>query len=69
MIEIGRCPITAATLTASSSEGIDSRMSTKRITSVSTLPPMPPAMMPRIAPPIRPRQVETTPMIKDCRAP
>ena len=36
MIDSGFCPSTAATLTASSSEGMDSRMSTMRITRVST---------------------------------
>ena len=69
MIASGFRPITAATLTASSSAGMDSRMSTIRITKVSTQPPNAPASSPSIAPPSSPKLVETTPMIKDWRAP
>ena len=69
MIDRGFWPSTAAILTASSSEGMDSRMSTTRITRVSTLPPKAPASRPSSAPPSSPRLVDTTPMISDTRAP
>ena len=69
MIDSGLWPSTAATLTASSSDGMDSRMSTIRITRVSTQPPKAPASRPSSAPPSSPRLVDTTPMISDWRAP
>ena len=69
MIAQGVRPSTAAMLTASSSEGMDSRMSTKRITPVSHQPPSPPARTPSAAPPITPIMVDTMPMTSVCRAP
>ena len=56
-------------LTASSRLGIDSMMSTTRITAVSTQPPKAPARMPSSAPTVSPKAVETTPYTSDCRAP
>ena len=69
MMEVGRWPKIAATLTASSSCGTDSRMSTRRMTTLSTQPPNAPASTPSSSPPSSPPMVATTPMTSDWRAP
>jgi hypothetical protein len=56
-------------LIAISRPGTDSRMSTKRMTSVSTQPPKAPARTPRDMPTATPRTVDTTPIISDWRDP
>ena len=54
---------------AISRPGTDSRMSTNRMTTVSTQPPNAPARTPRNMPTAAPSTVETTPMSSDCRDP
>ncbi len=69
MIASGVWPMSAAIETASSSDGTDSRMSTKRMMAVSTQPPKVAATRPRIMPPMRPTSVDTMPITRDARAP
>src|SRR4051812_15383747 len=56
-------------LIAISRPGIDSRMSTNRMTTVSTQPPKAPATTPNVMPTITPSTVALTPIISDCREP
>ena len=48
---------------------MDSMTSTKRMTALSTQPPIPPARMPSRAPTESPIAVDTTPYTSDWRAP
>ncbi len=62
-------PSSTEMLIAISRPGIDSMMSTNRITTVSTHPPKAPASTPSAMPTTTPSTVATTPISSDCRDP